>query len=95
VLDVGCGHGGHALEIAPACRSVVAFDRIASWIARAEKEQRARGVVNATFLCHDSSPAANEAAPPGATFARIFREHAVQGSIWLPHGRTIWRAVVR
>lgn len=217
VLDVGCGHGAHALEIAPACRSIVAFDRIAPWIARAEAERRARSLANAAFLCHDSSPAANggRARLPGeagaydlvisrrgplhwiadaprvarrgavllmllpegsrglnaqlpwlgllpapfgvptepldppllsavrerlatagleldawwvhdvrewfdaprdlydclsfwwqpgdapswdesrAALERIFRDHAVQGSIWLPHGRTIWRAAVR
>ena len=37
------------------------------------------------------APAWEEA---GAVFERIFHEHAVQGSIWLPHGRTLWRARV-
>ena len=205
VLDVGCAHGAHALELAPFCRSVVGYDRVAAWIARAEAERRARGVPNATFLCHDSPPLPGEdrsydllisrrgplhwirdaprVARPGAVivmllpegsrdtevpwrrllpppfddaarplgpppldtvrrrlaeaglaldaawtydvrewfdtprdlydclsfgwqpeapsweesrelFERIFRESAVQGSIWLPHGRTLWRVVV-
>ncbi len=59
VLDVGCGHGEHALEIAPHCRSVVAYDRVVPWIARADAERRARGLANVTFLNHDSSPEAN------------------------------------
>jgi SAM-dependent methyltransferase len=59
VLDVGCGHGEHALAIAAHCRSVLAYDRVALWIARAEAERSARGVGNVTFLCHDSSPEAN------------------------------------
>jgi SAM-dependent methyltransferase len=215
VLDVGCGHGAHALEIAARCRSVLAYDRVAAWIARAEAERRARGAGNVAFLCHDSSPEANggrarlpgearsydlvisrrgplhwiadagRVARPGAAivmllpggagalnaeiawakllpspfgaptgpldpplsrvrerlvaagleldalwtydarewfdeprelynclsfgwgtgeapsweesrpaFERIFREHAVRGEIWVPHGRTLWRSVV-
>src|SRR5262245_6880930 len=213
VLDVGCGNGAHALELGPHCRSVVAYDRVAAWIERAESDRRANGARNVTFLCHDSSPDANggyarmpgtpqsydlvisrrgplhwiadarRVARPGATllmllpegtralnrqvpwlhllrapfsvpteplappfqrtvgealeaaclaldgwwvydvrewfdtprdlydclsfwwrpdapgwdesrstFERIFREYAIRGSVWLPHGRTIWRA---
>jgi SAM-dependent methyltransferase len=59
VLDVACGHGDHALELAPACHSIVGFDRARSWIERAERERVTRGVANASFVCHDSSPEAN------------------------------------
>lgn len=59
VLDVGCGHGEVALELAPHCRSVVAYDRIDSWIERAKATAQERGVTNVTYLCHDSSLAAN------------------------------------
>ena len=32
VLDVGCGHGEVALDIAPLCNSVLAYDRVAHYI---------------------------------------------------------------
>ena len=59
VLDVACGHGEVTLDLAPLCRSVLGYDRIASWIERAQCSAQERGVANATFVCHDSSPAAN------------------------------------
>lgn len=59
VLDVACGHGEVALSIAPQCRSVLGYDRIASWIERAQRTAQEQGLTNATFLCHDSSREAN------------------------------------
>jgi len=59
VLDVACGHGEVALNIAPHCRSVLGYDRIASWIERAQQTAQAQGLTNATFVCHDSSRDAN------------------------------------
>ncbi len=59
VLDVACGHGEDALTVAPLCRSVLGYDRTAPWIALARQAARQHGVTNATFVCHDSSPAAN------------------------------------
>ncbi len=49
VLDLACGFGRHALQIAPYVAEVVGVDRTASYIddARAEAEQR--DVANATF----------------------------------------------
>jgi len=32
VLEVACGHGDVALEIAGSCKHVVAYDRVASYI---------------------------------------------------------------
>jgi SAM-dependent methyltransferase len=58
VLDVGCGHGEVALDIAPYCRSVLAYDRVAPYIDLARQLSRERGVENITFLCADSSPEA-------------------------------------
>jgi len=68
VLDVACGHGEVTLAIAPRCRSVVGYDRIASWIERAQQTARQQGHTNATFLCHDSSTTTNggKARLPGA-----------------------------
>jgi SAM-dependent methyltransferase len=59
LLDVACGHGEVALDLAPLCRSVLGYDRIAPWIERAQHTAQERGVANATFVCHDSSPEAN------------------------------------
>src|SRR5689334_12869975 len=59
VLDVACGHGEVALAIAPLCRSVLGYDRTAAWVELAQRSARVRGVTNATFVCHDSSPDAN------------------------------------
>jgi SAM-dependent methyltransferase len=63
VLDVGCGHGEVALDIAPHCRSVLAYDRVPPYIELARSLARERGVNNATFLCADSSPEANGGRP--------------------------------
>ena len=59
VLDVACGHGETSLLIAPQARSVLGYDRTAAWIALAQHAARERSVPNATFVCHDSSPAAH------------------------------------
>lgn len=68
VLEIACAHGKVALDIAPSCRSIVAYDRVASWIENARASAGRRGLENATFLCHDSSLEANdgEARLPGA-----------------------------
>lgn len=63
VLDVACGHGEVALSLAPSCRSIFGYDRTAAWIALAQQAAHARGFTNATFVCHDSSPAANNGRP--------------------------------
>jgi SAM-dependent methyltransferase len=59
VLDVACAQGEVALEIAPYCRSVVGYDRIAAWIHLAQRVAHERGLTHTTFLCHDSSAEAN------------------------------------
>jgi SAM-dependent methyltransferase len=56
VLDVGCGHGEVALDIAPHCRSVLAYDRVASYIELARAAAQDRGVENVSFVWADSSP---------------------------------------
>lgn len=62
VLDVGCGHGEVALELAPHCRSVLAYDRVKRYIQIANENARKEGVENLTYLCADSSLASNEGA---------------------------------
>jgi SAM-dependent methyltransferase len=63
VLDVACAQGDVALDIAPSCRSVLGYDRIASWVALAGQEAARRGLTNATFICYDSSAEANGGHP--------------------------------
>jgi SAM-dependent methyltransferase len=59
VLDIGCAQGEMALEIAPSCRSILGYDRIAAWITLAQQEAKVRALTNTTFICHDSSAEAN------------------------------------
>jgi SAM-dependent methyltransferase len=59
LLEVACGHGAVALELAKRCHSVVAYDRVASWIERAQQTAAEQQVTNLTYLCHDSSRDAN------------------------------------
>ena len=59
MLDIACGHGEVALAIAPHVRSVVGYDRTAAWVDLARRAAGERGLTNASFVCHDSSPMAN------------------------------------
>jgi SAM-dependent methyltransferase len=59
VLDIACGHGEVALDLAPYCRSVLGYDRVTPWIERARHTAQERGITNATFIRHDSAPQAN------------------------------------
>jgi SAM-dependent methyltransferase len=59
VLDVGCGHGEVALELAPHCRSILAYDRVESYIQIAQVSARKKNIENVTNLCFDSSYESN------------------------------------
>jgi SAM-dependent methyltransferase len=59
VLDVACGHGEVALSLAPHCRSILGYDRMAAWIDLAQQAAHQQDLGNVTFVCHDSSAAAN------------------------------------
>lgn len=59
VLDIGCGHGEVALELAPHCRSFLAYDRVSSYIDMAQAAASEKGIHNLTFICADSSAEAN------------------------------------
>lgn len=50
VLDVGCGAGRIALEIAPRCREVVGIDIAESLLDRARSAAREAGISNVCFL---------------------------------------------
>jgi SAM-dependent methyltransferase len=60
LLDVGCGHGEVALELAPDCHRILAYDRVERYIKLAKEQARKADVRNLTYLCVDSSLAANE-----------------------------------
>jgi SAM-dependent methyltransferase len=60
VLDVGCGHGDIALEMAPLCHSIIGYDRVESYIQLAEKSRVDKKIPNVSFICHDSHKTANE-----------------------------------
>jgi SAM-dependent methyltransferase len=59
VLDIACAQGETSLEIAPHCRSVTGYDRIASWITFTQQAAQQAGLTNVSFICHDSSAEAN------------------------------------
>lgn len=53
VLEVGCGHGDLALELAPLCASITAYDRVKSYINLANRNKQEAGVTNVEYLCYD------------------------------------------
>jgi SAM-dependent methyltransferase len=63
VLDVACGHGEIALELAPLVHSVLGYDYTAPFIDVAQRAAQDRGASNARFVCHDSSAEANGGRP--------------------------------
>jgi ubiquinone/menaquinone biosynthesis C-methylase UbiE len=63
ILDAGCGHGDVALELAPSCHSILAYDLVKDYIALAQARARERGLENIQFVCADSSARANNGKP--------------------------------
>lgn len=63
VLDAGCGHGEIALEIAPLCHSVFAYDLVEDYIALTQTAAEKRNLENIQFVCANSSAKANHGKP--------------------------------
>jgi len=63
VLEIACGHGEVALELAPRCRTILAYDRVSSYIELAQTAVNEKGIQNVTFVCADSTAAANQGHP--------------------------------
>jgi SAM-dependent methyltransferase len=63
VLDAGCGHGEVALDIAPLCHSVFAYDLVEDYITLAQKEAEKQKLENVQFVCANSSAKANDGHP--------------------------------
>ena len=60
VLDVGCGHGEVALDIAHKCKTIIAYDRVPSFINLAKSEQEKRNIHNVSFICFNSKNQTNK-----------------------------------
>ncbi|MCP4166184.1 MAG: class I SAM-dependent methyltransferase [Chloroflexi bacterium] len=63
LLEIACGHGAMALDLAPSCRSIVGYDRVQAFIDLAQELARTGEVDNARFLFADSSAQANGGKP--------------------------------
>lgn len=74
VLDVGCGNGLHALEIAGVARNVRGIDYSAPFIAYAQKTAAERGVSNAEFRCENARalPYADDTFDVAYCFAALY-----------------------
>ncbi len=54
VLEVGCGHGELALDIAGKAKQVIAYDRVQSYIDLAEANRKEAGADNVSYLCYNA-----------------------------------------
>lgn len=57
VLELGCGTGSTALELAPSVRTIIATDISAAMIAKAQEKLQADATTNVTFARADASDA--------------------------------------
>ncbi len=65
VLEVGCGHGELALQLAPMCKQILAFDRVDSYIQLANKDKDSTLTNNVDFVRYDvTDPDHDEMALP-------------------------------
>jgi SAM-dependent methyltransferase len=68
VLEVGCGHGELALDLAPSCHHILAFDRVDNYVNLANKAKEARDISNVEFVRYDvADPSHDELALPADT----------------------------
>ena len=63
LLDVGCGHGEVALELSSHCRSILAYDRVESYIQIARENAQKEKTANIEYICVDSSADKNSDSP--------------------------------
>jgi SAM-dependent methyltransferase len=57
VLEVGCGHGDLALELAPHCQQIIAYDRVPAYIEIAQGNMARKNIRNIEFICFDTGAA--------------------------------------
>jgi SAM-dependent methyltransferase len=62
VLDVACGHGRHAVALAPVVREAVGLDRTSRFLDHARQTARSLGLTNLTFVVCDMRQLEFEAA---------------------------------
>lgn len=70
-LDIGCGKGRVAFELAPMVRWVVGIDRLADRIAEAKQRAQREGASNASFLVADAESINYEDLAPTGNFQII------------------------
>ncbi len=61
ILDLACGYGRHALELARRGYDVVGVDITAAYVAEAQRLARENGLANVQFICADLREVAFEA----------------------------------
>ena len=65
VLEVGCGHGDLAIELAPYCQHIFAFDRVEAYIELANKFRESSETKNVEYVNYDvADPGHQEMALP-------------------------------
>jgi len=87
-LDLGCGPGKLARELAPRCREAVGVDASASMIARATARARAAGLGNVRF--HEAQPTALPF--PGESFDLVLSSNLL---FHLPEPAAVLREAAR
>ncbi|MBX3083035.1 MAG: methyltransferase domain-containing protein [Anaerolineae bacterium] len=92
VLEVGCGHGELALQVASSCQSIVAYDRVPDYIQLAQVAAAQQQVHNVTFICADSSVALNGTARIPADDHSVDVIYSRRGPLhWIDEARRVAR----
>jgi len=92
VLEVACGHGEVALGVAASCKTLLAYDRVAAYIDLAKAAASEQNARNVTFVCADSSIAANGAARVPAADQSFDVIYSRRGPLhWINEARRIAR----
>jgi 23S rRNA (guanine745-N1)-methyltransferase len=92
VLEVGCGHGELALQIAASCRSLLAYDRMPAYVQIAQAAAAQQQLANLTFVCADSSIAINGQARIPAADQSMDVIYSRRGPLhWIDDARRVCR----